>query len=208
MMTRIQSLWTIAALAGFLALASPAAAQDDVSNLYRASYTAEANRDYPGAIASMRSIESRGSSYFVKARLGWLYYLTGDFASSARYYRDAAAAAPRAIEPRLGLTLPLMASKSYRELERACRDVLALDPSNGVGRARLALALYMIGNYPDSATTYRKLMEDYPAELDHQTGLGWALVKMGKTAEAKQLFRQVLAVSPDNANAKAGMALP
>lgn len=207
-MTRIQSWLAIAALAGVFAVARPAAAQDDVSALYRASYASESARDYAGAIASMRTIESRGSSYFVKVRLGWLNYLSGDYVSSARYYRDAATAAPRAIEPRLGLTLPLLASKSWRELERACRDVLALDPNNDVGRARLAHALYMIGNYPDSATTYRKLVEDYPAELDHQTGLGWALVKMGKTAEAKQLFRQVLAVSPDNPNAKAGMALP
>jgi hypothetical protein len=31
---------------------------------------------------------------------------------------------------------------------------------------------------------------------------------MGKVAEAKKLFREVLAVSPDNPNAIAGMALP
>lgn len=208
MMMSIQSFVTVALLAGILAVSGPVVAQDDVAALYRASYTAEASRDYPGAIGSMKVIEGKGASYFVKARLGWLYYLSGDFASSARYYREAAAAAPAAIEPRLGLTLPLMAQKNWRELERASRDVLTLDANNAVARARLAHAQYMVGNYPDCATTYRKLVAEYPAELDHQTGLGWALVKMGKGGEAKQLFRQVLAVSPDNASAKAGVALP
>ena len=73
-------------------------------------------------------------------------------------------------------------------------------------RARLAHALYSVGNYPDSATTYRKLIEEYPADLTFQTGLGWALLKMGRRSEAHALFRQVLAVSPDNASAKTGLA--
>jgi Flp pilus assembly protein TadD len=64
----------------------------------------------------------------------------------------------------------------------------------------------MVGNYPDSATTYRKLVEEYPAELDHQTGLGWAMMKMGRRAEARGMFAEVLGVSPDNASAKAGMS--
>jgi Flp pilus assembly protein TadD len=50
-------------------------------------------------------------------------------------------------------------------------------------------------------------MADYPAELDHQTGLGWSLLKMGRSKEARQLFTAVLAVSPDNPNARQGMEL-
>lgn len=208
MMTSLQSFVMMTMLAGILAVVGPVQAQDDPASLYRASYAAEANRNYAGAIAPMRTLEASSSTYFVKARLGWLYYLAGEYSTAVVYYRAAAAAAPAAVEPRLGVTLPLMAQKTWRDLDRACRDVLQLDANNAVARARLAYAQYMSGNYPDSATTYRKLIEEYPAELDHQTGLGWALVKMGKLSEAKQIFAQVLVVSPDNASAKAGMALP
>jgi hypothetical protein len=45
----------------------------------------------------------------------------------------------------------------------------------------------------------------FPGELDYQTGLGWALQRMGKREEAVKLFRGVLAVSPDNPNALLGM---
>jgi Flp pilus assembly protein TadD len=112
------------------------------------------------------------------------------------------------VEPKLGLTLPLLAQKRWRDLERACRDVLAVDAPNATARARLAHALYALGNYPDSAAAYRKLIADYPSVLDHQTGLGWALLRMGRRAEAHRLFQGVLAVSPDNANARAGLAAP
>lgn len=190
------------------AMGAPAHADDaQIADLYRQSYALEANRDYPGALAKVREIKSKaGSSYFASVRLGWVAYLAGDYAASEAAYREAATAAPKAVEPRIGLTLPLLAAKKWRDLERACRDVIALDPNNSVARARLAHAQYSVGNYPDSATTYRKLIEEYPAELDHQTGLGWCLLKMGRKAEARQVFAGVLAVSPDNASAKAGMA--
>jgi tetratricopeptide (TPR) repeat protein len=201
---------TVACLAA-LALALPAAARGEpdprVAALYRASYQLEANRDAAGALAKMREIRAiTGATYFVNARLGWLAYLAGDFGGAAQAYRQAINLAPKAVEPRLGLTLPLLAQRRWRDLERACRDVLALDPHNAVGRARLAHALYSVGNYPDAAALYRQLVADYPADLDHQTGLGWALWRMGRRAEAAGLFQAVLAVSPDNANAKQGLA--
>ena len=53
--------------------------------------------------------------------------------------------------------------------------------------------------------THRRLADDYPSELDYKTGLGWALLKQGKGAEAKAVFEGVLAVSPDNVSARAGV---
>jgi tetratricopeptide (TPR) repeat protein len=185
------------------------AAPTSVTDLYRESYRLEAAGKAAEALEPMNKVKaSAGASYFVAVRVGWLAYLAGRFADAAAAYREGIQLAPAAVEPRLGLTLPLLAQKSWRELESACRDVLKLDPNNGVARTRLALAHYSIGNYPDAAVVYRKLMEEYPAELDHQTGLGWALARMGRTKEAKALFAAVLAVSPDNWNALQGMTLP
>jgi tetratricopeptide (TPR) repeat protein len=202
----------VLALAVVVAVAGPVRAQDTASQvaaLYRESYQLEANRDAQGALGKMREIKAKaGNSYFVAVRSAWLAYLVGDFAGSEASYRDAAALAPKAIEPRIGLTLPLLAQKKWRDLERACRDAMTFDANHATARARLAHALYSVGNFPDSATLYRKLVEDFPAELDYQTGLGWALLKMGRRAEARQLFAGVLAVSPDNVNAKQGMAVP
>jgi tetratricopeptide (TPR) repeat protein len=200
--------WVVA-----LVVLLPAVAQSDASpevqDLYRASYREEAKGKPAVALDAMKKIQAKsGASYFVAVRKGWLAYLAGRFSESERAYQEAIKARPDAIEARLGLTLPLLVQKKWRPLEKACRDVLKADPQNAVARARLAHAYYSIGNYPDSATVYRKLVKDYPAELDHQTGLGWALARMGRAAEAKKVFAQVLDVSPDNSNARQGMALP
>jgi tetratricopeptide (TPR) repeat protein len=177
---------------------------DESARLYRESYRLEAQRDYRGALARIESVRGRSRSYFATLRGAWLAYLLADHRSSAAGYRAAAALAPRAIEPRLGLTLPLLAARRWRELERACREALGLDPKSAVARARLAHAQYSLGNYPDAAGEYRRLVADYPSELDHQTGLAWALARMGRRDEARRLFEAVLAVSPDNASARAG----
>lgn len=202
-------------LAAFVALAAllfPASGRSDtsaeVADLYRASYAAEAKGQAALALESMKKIEVKaGASYFVLIRSAWLAYLAGRHADAEKSYRAAIAKSPDSIEARLGLTLPLLAQKKWRDLEKASRDVLKKEPKNAVARARLAHAAYSLGNYPDAATEYRALVKEYPAELDHQTGLGWALARMGRVAEGKKLFRQVLDVSPDNPNAQAGMVL-
>ena len=184
-------------------------ASQEVQDLYRTSYREEAKGKATAALDAMKKIQTKsGATYFVSARQGWLAYLAGRFGESEAAYRAAIKSKPDSIEARLGLTLPLLAQKKWRPLEKACRDVLKLDAQNAVARARLAHAYYSIGNYPDSATVYRKLVRDCPAELDHQTGLGWALARMGRAGEAKKIFAEVLAVSPDNPNARQGMALP
>jgi tetratricopeptide (TPR) repeat protein len=180
-----------------------------VADLYRESYQLEAAGKPVDALAPIQQVKATaGASYFVTVRIAWLSYLAGRFDDAIAAYREAARLAPTAVEPRLGLTLPLLAKQSWRELETASRDVLRIDPKNGVARARLAHAHYSVGNYPDAAVVYRTLVEEYPGELDHQTGLGWALARMGRVKEAKAVFAAVLAVSPDNVNAQQGMALP
>ena len=179
-----------------------------VSGLYRDSYTLEAKRDYVAALAKVRDARAAGgNAYFSAIRSGWLAYLQGDFKASLASYSEAVAAEPKAVEPKLGLTLPLLAQRNWRELERACAAVLAVDPRNSTALARLGLAQYNGGNFSAAESTYRHLMEDYPSEMDYRTGLGWALVKQGKNGEAKPIFESVLAVSPDNVNAKAGLGV-
>ena len=75
----------------------------------------------------------------------------------------------RSIEPKLGLTLPLLGQRNWRELERACQAVLAVDPHNATSLARLGLAQYSVGNFAGAEATYRRLADDYPSELDYQT---------------------------------------
>jgi tetratricopeptide (TPR) repeat protein len=188
-------------------LGTSAAYGAQVQDLYRASYQAEARGDYAGALSKLREVrKSAGASYFASLRTGWLAYLASDFTTAEANYRDAIAAKPKAIEAKIGLTLVLFVAQKWRPLEAACKQVLAENSNHPSVRARLAAAYYNLGNFPDAAAGYRKLVEEYPGELDYQTGLGWALLRLGKIEEAKKIFGFVLSVSPDNSNARDGMA--
>jgi tetratricopeptide (TPR) repeat protein len=208
---RTPNLMATQGIAGLLAVAATLlttpSAQADTSDSYRLSYRMEAKGDYAGALARMRDIQTTaGDSYFWSLRSGWLAYLTGDYAAAETSYRAAIAAKPAALEPKIGLTLVLFVAQKWKPLEITCKQVLATDPKNAVVRARLAAGTYAAGNFPDAAATYRKLVDEYPGELDYQTGLGWALQRLGKIEDAQKLFQAVLAVSPDNLNANQGAA--
>ncbi|HJX53274.1 MAG TPA: tetratricopeptide repeat protein [Polyangia bacterium] len=150
--------------------------------------------------------KAEGASYFVSLRTGWLAYLAGDHTAAEAGYREAIAAKPGVVKPKIGLTLVLYVAQKWKALETVCKQVLAVDAKHPVVRARMAAGYYGAGNYPDAAAIYRKLVDEYPGELDYQTGHAWALQRMGKREEAQKLFQAVLAVSPDNLNANQGAA--
>ena len=179
----------------------------EIPELYRASYQAEAKGDYAGALAKLRRLrKTAGPSYFLALRTGWLAYLAGEYAGAETSYREAIAANPKAIDAKLGLTLVLFAAKKWNDLEAASKHLLTLDGKHPLARARLAAAQYNLGKFAEASQGYRKLAEEYPGELDYQTGLAWALLRLGKLAEARPVFEGVLAVSPDNPSALQGLA--
>ena len=193
-------------LAVAMVTAYPAYAENAPAS-HRASYQLEAKGDYAGALAKMNVLRAAGdNSYFVILRTAWLRYLAGDFVGAETEYRAAMAARPQAVEPKVGLTLALHAAGDWKALVVACQAALADDPKHATLRARLASAQYNLKRYPDAASLYRKLVDEYPGVLDYQTGYGWALQRMGKHREAHAIFQAVLAVSPDNVNAKLGIA--
>ncbi len=179
----------------------------DSADSYRRSYLLEARGDYEGALALMSSIrKAEGASYFVTVRTGWLAYLAGDLARAEAQYREAMTAKPGATEAKLGLSAVLYAAHKWKDLEAVCKQILADDAKHAIVRERLAAGYYAMGNYPDAAAIYRKLADEYPGNLNLQTGYAWALQRMGKREEARRIFAGVLAVSPENINAIQGMA--
>jgi tetratricopeptide (TPR) repeat protein len=194
-----------AVLLSLLTMAAPAH-DKGAAAVYRASYQLEAKGDFGGALANMETLSRAGdASYFLTVRMAWLRYRTGDWVGAEHSYRQAISAKPKAVEPKLGLTLVLLAVENWKALDEACRSALELAPSDADLRARLAAAQYNLGRYPDAAVLYRKLIEEYPAVLAYQTGYAWAVLRMGRRKEARAIFAAVLAVSPDNVYAQEGL---
>ncbi len=179
---------------------------DTVPELYSKSYSQEYAGRYSQALEAMALIKSQSDDYVCELRIGWLLYLSKQYGESVEAYNSAINFAPEAVEPYLGLILPLTVQKKWRSIIVVVDSVLKNDPSNYSALSNKAWALYCLGRFSESAEIYSKIIRLYPADLDMQAGLGWALLKDGNIAKAKSIFEKVLTVSPANVSASDGIA--
>jgi len=182
------------------------AVEDETTKRYRDSYVAEAAGDLAAAVAALRQVPvERRHDYFYQLRLGWLLYLNAEHEASTTAYRRALALEPDAVEPRLGLLLPLMAQRRWEEAEEVARSTLAIDARSYLAGSRLAFILFNQGRYAEAIARYRGLIELYPADLEMRAGLGWSLARAGKSREAIAEFEAIIAVAPAYQSALEGL---
>jgi len=182
------------------------AGEDRDSALYQRSYDQESAGSYAEALATLKRITgAERQTYVWLLRHAWLAYLAGEHDESVKAYEAAVGKAPRAVEPRLGMTLPLMAKRRWKRVAQAAEGVLKLAPAHTTAMSRLALARYRQGRYGKAAKQYRRVLELFPSDVEIRTGLGWALLKQGKGAEAAREFERVLKVAPKQASAREGL---
>lgn len=197
-------------LTGFvlsLSLASVAPAARATPETWRQSYALEARGNARGALEALDTLpEPERRGYLYALRRGWLLYSLGRHADAVTAYRAAAGAAPDAVEPVLGELLPLMALRRWQDAETRAREVLRVDGANYLANRRLALVLYHLGRFAQSEQLYRQVLARYPGDLEMLTGIGWCQLRQNRRADAATTFRGVLAVSADDASARAGLA--
>ena len=186
--------------------AGAACGQDAVLDAFAKSYKYEKAQNYPDAIKAIVILKDQ--DYLVNLRLGWLYYLSGNYANSRQRYQMAIAAAPKAIEPRLGHMLPLLAQARYAEVETVARQVLTMDAGNYYASLRLAIALRMQGKLPQAEEVNKSMLELYPTDVSFLTELGLVYVGQKDLVTARQAFRRVLTLDPENVVAKKHLAAP
>lgn len=203
----MRRMMTLVVMFFSLTLAQPGFAQSNgASAKYTRSYEAEGRGDYAGALSALESLpKDKRSTYVYALRKGWLLYLSGKYDSSIASYKKAVAAAPKAVEPYLGIALPQMALRRWADAEKATRKALSLDADNYLAASRLAWSLYNQGRFADAAKYYQRMVALYPSDVEMKAGLGWALLKQGKKAEAAKLFEAVLDVHPAHASALEGV---
>ncbi len=192
---------------GLLLAASTAAAQAPAERWQR-SYAAEARGDYAGALREHLSVGgATRSTYIFHLRHGWLLHAGARPAEALVPYQAAIDAHPRAVEARLGLMLPLIALRRWREVVSVAEAVHRLDEHNVTARRRLAFALFSLGRFEDALREYERVLGLWPGDLEMRSGVGWCELRLGRTRDAANTFNAVLAISPNDASALAGSRL-
>jgi tetratricopeptide (TPR) repeat protein len=185
-------------------LATPACAEDAVLEALTKSYQYEKAQNYEDAIKAIAVLKDQ--DYLIQLRLGWLYYLSGNYANSRQRYQMAIAAAPKAIEPRLGYMLPLLAQARYAEVEAVARQVLTMDSANYYASLRLAVALRLQEKLAPAAEVNVAMLELYPTDVSFLIELGLVHVAQQDQVAARQVFHRVLTLDPENVTAKTQLA--
>jgi tetratricopeptide (TPR) repeat protein len=176
--------------------------------LFQQSYDAEAAGRFADAVAALDQLPpAERDAYVAELRRGWLLYCAGRNADAIAAYTRASALAPRAVEPRVGILLPLVAERRFAEVEKHAREVLRVDPGNYSASLRLAFAQFSLGRYEEALAGYRRLVDWYPGDLDARSGLGWTLARLNRVADAAVQFHAVLAVAPQHRLARDGLKL-
>lgn len=185
------------------ALATDAA---DAASLFAASLRQEQQGQPQAALAPIKTLLARDQGHYLATlRAGWLSYSAGLYDDAVRYYRQAASLEPRALEPRLGLMLPLMALGRWRDAEVVGKAIVTEDGRSYLARSRLSFIYFSQGRYALAESVYRAVLDDYPSDADMRLGLGWTHVRQNRGRDAEKAFRQVLEVQPENASARQGL---
>ena len=168
------------------------------------SYRYEQQADYRAAIAALQEAY-QPDSYEINLRLGWLYYLLGDYPQSLKHYKVAMTLLPYSIEARLGYVLPLAAMGNWNEVVGIYESILQTDPQNTLANYRLGVIYYERGEYGRAKTYVEKVVNLYPFDYDSVLLLGWINLQMKDYRKAQVLFNKSLLIRPGDASARAGL---
>ena len=208
-MSKTKAVLCVVVATAMLRATGPAAAAGDetkIGELFEASFAYETTYNLDRALNSvLQVLRLAPDDYVANLRAGWLYYSQARYADSIKFYKKAIRIERRAIEPKLGMMLPLMATKAWKEAEVLAKEVLAAAPRNYTAGSRLAFIYFSQGKSKQAQQQYDKVLADFPSDLEMMLGLGWTYVKQGRTKEARAAFERVLRIRPRNINAQSGM---
>ncbi|MBR0502882.1 MAG: tetratricopeptide repeat protein [Paludibacteraceae bacterium] len=178
-------------------------AQEYRTEAFRKSYAYEESKQYANAINELLSIKT--DIYAVDLRLGWLYYLNGDYKNSLLYYAKSIQLRPTSIEARFGYVLPAAKLKAWDKVAAQYDAIIKLDPNNSKANYYRGLMYYNVGEYAKAAPYFDRIENLYPFDYDIVILSAWNCYYLKKIEKAKLLFNQALLIQPSSASALQGL---
>ena len=173
-----------------------------LGSLWAQSYRLEKKRRYADAARVIAPFRTRGPDMeFAILRTAWLEYLQGRYNAAIRDYYTAIELNPHSIDARLGITLPLMAQKRWRETRDYLNGVLKYAPWNYTAHLRLLITNEAQRKWQRLANQAQSLSLRYPNDTSALVYLARAYAWQYKKARAKAVYARVLARIPGHLEA-------
>jgi tetratricopeptide (TPR) repeat protein len=164
------------------------------------SRTDEALAEYRHAV---RLAPDDPESYF---RLGWVYQGLHEYDQAAQHYRASLALDESIAISHNRLGWILWAWHDDSDAEREFKRALELDPTNIEANAHLAGLTRAHGDFEQSNAYCRRALKLDPKLIDYRRLIAFNLRDLGRLAEAITQLESVLAIAPDDTEARTELA--
>jgi tetratricopeptide (TPR) repeat protein len=179
--------------------------ENDKLQIFYKSVAAEKIGNYDDAINILsKNYGKAKNDYNYNLRLGWLYYLKGDYKNSAFYYKNAIRISEGSIESLLGITYPYAGSGNTDKLKEIYKQILKKDDLHYQANLNLALIYFNETDYLNAINYLEKIQKEYPGDYTANLYLGWANYYVGGTKKAHEYFERALMALPNDASAQKG----
>ncbi len=169
------------------------------------SISAEKIGNYDEAIRVLiNNLDKEKNDYIFNLRLGWLYYLKGDFENSVRFYQNAIRVSNKSIESLLGITYPYSRMNKTGKLKDIYKEILKKDPGNYTANYNLGLLYFNETDYLNAIVFLEKVVEEFPSDYSSNLYLGWANYYVGGNKKAHEYFERALIAVPNDPSALKG----
>lgn len=165
-----------------------------------------ATKQHPQAIEQLtQALALSPRSTFARALLADLLAESGRFADALPHYQALMAAAPQNAQTASALGVALVAVGRGAEAVDAFRTAAAAEPRNARYCQNLARALVDHGDAAEALTQAQQAVTLDSCDPVSFEVLGWALARVGRTADARLSFSRALQIDPTYAPAIAGL---
>ncbi len=197
---------TLLTILAFSLLALAPVAPQDEDSVWASSYALEAQGKYGEAAALLEPLFSGPAGELAHLRHGWLNYLMHNYNVARRSYSAALTLNNASLDARLGLSMCLLAQQRWKEAALHSRAVLRDAPWNLTAHHRLLMSEEGQGNWTKMRDHSQQICLRFPTDVTAWVYRARAAIWMGDRTEALSLYRQVLRLSPQHAEARAYLA--
>lgn len=167
----------------------------------------EQSQNYKDAIRALIPLyKANKKLYTINLRIGWLFYLSGNYANSIKHYQKAIQLAPEAVEPLIGKLLPLLAQQHYKDVELTAYKILRIDSHNYYANLRLIIALRLQHKFDLAKSALQKMRMLYPGDIVFIEQEALIYEQNKNFIKATELYRKLLNLDPENLSAKRYLA--
>lgn len=176
---------------------------EQISQAYYKSYNYEKAGNYTDAIKALQLVYNEYSkAYGVNNRLGYLYRLNAQYKNAESHYKQAIAALPDAMTPKLGLMYVYLQAQNYDEASKLGYQILNVDFYNYYGNLRLAYVLRMTGKLDLAEKILLKMLTLYPSDVLYLTEFGLLKYQQKDFERTRLVMNSVLILDPENVDAR------